>query len=81
MAEDEEIVHEFMTELLTNKSVSDPTYARASARFGEAGVVDLLGVAAYYTMQAMVMNVVRTPVPADEPLPLPPLPQGLRPIL
>jgi len=80
LAEDEGIVHDFMTELLTHKSVSDPTYERAVTKFGEAGVIDLLGVAGYYTMQAIIMNVVRTQVPADEPLPLPPLPHELQPI-
>jgi 4-carboxymuconolactone decarboxylase len=77
MAEDEAVVYEFMTELLTHKSVSDPTYERAVTKFGEPGVIDLLGVAGYYTMQAIIMNVVRTPVPGGKPLPLPPLPQGM----
>lgn len=79
MAEDEEAVYEFMRELLTNKSVSDPTYGRALARFGEGGVVDLMGIACYYTMQAMVMNVVRTAVPDGHAFPLAPLPQSLKP--
>ena len=79
MAEDEDIVHAFMSELLNHKSVSDPTYERAVAKFGETGVIDLLGVAGYYSMQAMIMNVVRTPIPAGKPLPLPPMPQSLHP--
>src|SRR6476661_8324776 len=41
MAEDEEILYDFCNELLHNKSVSDPTYARALAKFGEAGAVEL----------------------------------------
>lgn len=35
MAEDEEILYDLCTELLRNRSVSDPTYARAVAKFGE----------------------------------------------
>lgn len=35
MAEDEEILYDFCTELLNNQSVSDATYARAAAKFGE----------------------------------------------
>ena len=35
MSGDEELIHDFCTELLRNHSVSDPTYARAVARFGE----------------------------------------------
>src|SRR5215472_17191133 len=34
MAEDEEIIYDLCIELLHNQSVSDPTYARALAKFG-----------------------------------------------
>ena len=44
MAEDEELVYELVTENLNNRSVSDATYARAVAKFGEPGVVDLVAV-------------------------------------
>lgn len=73
MAEDEEIVYELLTESLHNKSVSDPTYARAVAKFGEAGVVDLVAVAGYYLMLAMVLNMSRIALPAGRQ-PLPPFP-------
>jgi 4-carboxymuconolactone decarboxylase len=75
MAEDEEIVYELLTEVLNNKGASDATYARAVAKFGEQGVIDVLGVAGYYALLAMVMNVARTAVPEGSPLPLSPLPQ------
>ncbi|MBI4190976.1 MAG: carboxymuconolactone decarboxylase family protein [Betaproteobacteria bacterium] len=74
MAEDEEIVYDLLTEVFNNKGASDPTYARAVAKFGEQGIIDLLGVAGYYTVLAMVMNVARTAVPEGPPLPLSPLP-------
>ena len=61
---DEELVIDFATELHINKSVSDATYARALARFGEQGVVDLTAVNGYYTFIAMVLNVARTQLPA-----------------
>jgi 4-carboxymuconolactone decarboxylase len=79
MAEDEEIVHAFLTELLTNKSVCDSTYERAVRKFGEAGVIDLIGVSGYYGLLAMVMNVARTAVPEGNPLPLAPMPQQTLP--
>jgi len=75
MAEDEEIVYELLTEVLNNKGASDATYARAVAKFGEQGVIDVLGVAGYYALLAMVMNVARTAVPEGSPLPLSPLPE------
>jgi 4-carboxymuconolactone decarboxylase len=77
MAGDESVVYDFITELYANKSVSDATYARALSQFGEAGIIDLLGVVGYYATNAMIMNVARTAVPADNPLPLIPLPQQL----
>src|SRR5262249_40156875 len=48
MAEDEEIAYDTATEILRLKRVSDTTYRRAVAKFGEQGVIDLLGVVGYY---------------------------------
>ena len=62
MAEDEAIVFDFCTELQDNQSVSDPTYARAVARFGEPGVVEIAAIQGYYTYLAMVMNAARVGV-------------------
>jgi 4-carboxymuconolactone decarboxylase len=74
MAEDEEIVYDFITELHQNQSVSDATYARAVKRFGEQGVIEMVGVAGYYTMLGMIMNVARTPLPPGKTQPLAPFP-------
>ncbi len=63
MEEDEEILYSFCDELQRNHSVSDATYARAVAKFGEPGVIDTLGIAGYYTLLAMVLNTARTPLP------------------
>ena len=60
MAEDEEIIYEFCIELHRNQSVSDATYARALGKFGEQGIIDLLGVNGYYTFLSMVLNTERT---------------------
>jgi len=75
MSDDEEIVYEFSTELLRTQSVSDRTYARAIARFGEQGTVDMIGVIGYYTFQAMVLNTARTPLPAGAKPALAPFPR------
>jgi 4-carboxymuconolactone decarboxylase len=79
MAEDEEIVYDFLTELLANKGVCDATYERALKKFGEPGVIDLIGISGYYGLLAMVMNVARTAVPEGNPLPLTAFPQQTRP--
>lgn len=63
MAEDEEIAYDFCTELDSNHSVSDATYARAVAKFGEQGVVEMVSLHGYYTLIAMVLNTARTPLP------------------
>jgi 4-carboxymuconolactone decarboxylase len=64
MAEDEAVLYDFCAELLHNQSVSDPTYARALAKFGEAGVVEVASLEGYYTFLSMVMNTARTALPA-----------------
>ena len=61
MAEDEDMVYNFVDELLQNKSVSDPTYARLLAKFGEQGVIDTTGIVGYYSTLAGILNVVRAP--------------------
>ena len=41
------------------------TYARAVAKFGEKGMMDIVGVNGYYTALAMAINVGRTPTAKD----------------
>lgn len=74
MKADEAVVYDFMSELLTNGGVSDPTYARGVEQFGEPGIVDLVGTVGYYIMIGLIMNVSRTAIPDGKPLPLAPLP-------
>lgn len=61
MADDEEIAYDFCDELARTHGVSDETYRRAVAAFGERGVIDMVGLAGYFTTVSMVMNVARTP--------------------
>ena len=63
MQPDEEAVYDFCTELLTNKQVSDKTFQAAKDKFGERGVVDLIGVSGYYGLVSMLLNVDRYPLP------------------
>jgi 4-carboxymuconolactone decarboxylase len=74
MGEDEDILYAFCTELQRNQSVSDGTYARAVGKFGEQGVIDMIGISGYYTLLAMVLNTARTPVPAGRLPALAPFP-------
>jgi 4-carboxymuconolactone decarboxylase len=73
MKEDEAIVYQFCKELHDTKAVSDATYKATVDKFGEKGVVDLMGITGYYTMLAMVLNVARQPLANGVAPPLPPL--------
>jgi 4-carboxymuconolactone decarboxylase len=67
MARKDAVVYDFFTALERRRSVSDAIYRRAVAAFGEAGVIDLIGVIGYYTTLAMILNVARTPPPRRTP--------------
>ena len=73
MQDDEAILYEFCKELHEKKFVGDTTYGAAVDQFGERGVIDLIGVAGYYTLVSMVLNVDRHPLPAGTSAPLPAL--------
>lgn len=70
MSPDQEMIHDFCSELCMNRSVSDSTYAQVVKRFGEQGVIDITGLCGYYSMLGMIMNVARTPIPGAKTLPL-----------
>lgn len=61
MAQDEALAWDFCDELARTRGVSDATYARAGATFGEAGVIDMMSLVGYFTTVSMIMNVARTP--------------------
>jgi 4-carboxymuconolactone decarboxylase len=70
MKDDEAEVYDFCTELLGTGRVSDATYGRINARFGERGAIDLIGAVGYYSLVSMVLNVARVPLPAGVEPPL-----------
>jgi 4-carboxymuconolactone decarboxylase len=68
MADDEAIIYDFCIEVLHNQSVSDPTYARMLAKFGEPGAVEAASLEGYYTYLSMIMNAARSPLaPGTKP--------------
>ena len=64
MSAEEASLYDLCMELHRNKSVSDDTYDRALAAFGQEGVVEAVTIEGYYALLAMVMNTARTPLPA-----------------
>ena len=73
MKEDEAVVYDFSTQLHRTRNVTDATYKRAVALFGEKGVMDLIGVNGYYTAVSMTLNVAQVPIPDGGKNPLKPL--------
>ena len=70
MDADETIIYNFCHDLLTTHQVSDASFKAAVDKFGERGVVDLLGTTGYYNMVSMILNTDRYP-----------LPDGIKPLL
>ena len=70
MADDEATVYDFVSELLATGQVSDKSFERAKAAFGERGVIDLIGATGYYSLVSMVLNVacVQLPPGVEPPL-------------
>jgi 4-carboxymuconolactone decarboxylase len=75
MAEDEAAIHAFCTELLDTADVSDRTFEDVRRRFGEQGVIDLIGAIGYYSAVSMILNVDRHPLPPGIEAPLKRLPR------
>lgn len=63
MQPDEQAVYDFCRELLETRQVSDAAFAAVKERFGERGIVDLIGVMGYYHIVSMALNVDRYPLP------------------
>ena len=66
MTPDVETAYNFIVELLKTRQVSDATFLAAKNRFGEKGVVDMIGLSGWYSMVSMALNVDRYPVAQPE---------------
>lgn len=74
----EEIVYEFCNELLNTRQVSNSIFNGAKKLLQERGVVDLIGVMAYYQLASMLLNVDQYPLPEGSTAELKPLPLASR---
>ncbi len=66
LTRDERAISDFIAELHRTRRVSDKTYSRVHALFGDAGMVEFVGILGYYTLVAMSLNVFRVPLPEGE---------------
>ncbi|TDO06221.1 MULTISPECIES: carboxymuconolactone decarboxylase family protein [Halomonas] len=70
--DDEALVYRLGKTLYTTRRVDDALYAEAVAAFGEAALVELVGIFGYYALVAMTLNVFEVrrdtaPLPFAEP--------------
>jgi 4-carboxymuconolactone decarboxylase len=65
MQADEAIVYDFAHQLLHTGQVSDAAFDAVKGKFGEQGVIDLIGAVGYYTIVSFVLNVDRVPLPPE----------------
>jgi 4-carboxymuconolactone decarboxylase len=79
MSAEIEAAYNFMDELLTTHQVTDATFTAARDKFGERGVVDMIGLSGWYGLVSMALDVDRYPLgpdvqpelkPLDNPLPV-----------
>jgi 4-carboxymuconolactone decarboxylase len=72
MKPDEAVVYDFVTELSTNRQVSEATFQHAKELLGEQQVVDLTAVAGTYVTVAMLLAMAEEGVPAGKEPPFKP---------
>jgi len=73
MKDDEAALYDFCQEMYRDKNISDATFKKALAHFGERGIMDLIGITGYYDLVSKALIVQQAAgKPGDEP-PLVPL--------
>jgi len=64
--EDEKVVYTFVKELFTNKCVSQATYDKALAMFGEDVLLEMVTNCGRYNQSAIVVSTYEIPAPGDK---------------
>jgi 4-carboxymuconolactone decarboxylase len=70
LTDDERMVHELATEIVTTGRLSEQSYKRGVDGLGAEQMVELVGLCGYYTLISFTLNVFDVPVPegVDPPL-------------
>lgn len=72
MKDDEAALYDFCTEMYRDHNVSEATFKAARDKFGERGVMDLIGIIGYYDIVSMALIAQQTTgKPGEEPPLLP----------
>lgn len=67
--DDEAVIYDLLDGLHRNNDVSDTVYAKARARFGETGLVELVALDSYFSLLGREINMARLGVPASIRIP------------
>jgi len=76
LSADQQLVYDFSRTLHRDGRVDDAMFDAVRTRFGHHGVLDLVGLAGYYSLIAFVLNVAEVPLPAGERPQLAPIAGG-----
>ena len=71
MKDDEAALYDLVMALYRDKQVSDPVYAAAREKFGERGIMDIIGIIGYYDLVSMTLITMQAGAPNDSVPPLP----------
>jgi 4-carboxymuconolactone decarboxylase len=75
MQDDEAALYDLATALYRDKKVSDSVYKAALDKFGERGIVDIIGIIGFYDITSMTLITMQAKAPNDGVPPLPDLPK------
>lgn len=73
MKDDEAALYDLAVALYRDKKVSEPVYKAAFEKFGERGIMDIIGIIGYYDLVSMTLITMQAEAPNDSVPPLPAL--------
>ena len=73
MKDDEAALYDLATALYRDRKVSDAVYKAALEKFGEGGIMDIIGIIGYYDLVSMTLITMQAVPPNDSVKPLPTL--------
>lgn len=71
MKDDEAALYDLATALYRDRRVSDAVYKAALEKFGERGIMDIIGIIGYYDLVSMTLITMQAAPPNDSVKPLP----------
>ena len=66
MDDRQQVLFDYVTELLESRTIGELTHARATVVLGQQSVVELVGLLGYYTQVSMTLNAFSIGLPMGE---------------